>query len=94
MVHGGSHDVDNLALSCATCNLAKGERMEAPDPVTGVDVPLFNPRQQSWRRHFMLTSDGFLHGRTPVGRATVVALAMNNSLRLTARRIWMANGLF
>jgi 5-methylcytosine-specific restriction endonuclease McrA len=47
IARGGSSDESNLWLSCPLCNAAKSDRVSAPDPETGVDVPLFNPRTQS-----------------------------------------------
>src|SRR5713101_8287042 len=51
----GETSSDNLALSCQGCNSHKAARMEAKDPVTGIVVPLFNPRRQRWRDHFAVT---------------------------------------
>ena len=53
----GETSSDNLALSCQGCNSHKAARMEAKDPVTGIVVPLFNPRWQRWRDHFAWESD-------------------------------------
>jgi hypothetical protein len=92
---GGSDDLNNLALSCPTCNLAKNLRAAAVDPLTGRTVRLFNPRTDDWDEHFEWSSDcRTLSGRTAVGRATVQALDMNNpELRLQARLLWFHNGL-
>lgn len=40
----GANDLDNLALSCSTCNFAKGALTAGRDPASGVRSPLFNPR--------------------------------------------------
>lgn len=45
---GGSNQENNLALSCLGCNLAKGARIDALDPVTGQRITLFHPRRDSW----------------------------------------------
>jgi len=45
-VAGGGNEPSNLALSCQGCNNLKFVSIEAVDPVTGVMVPLFHPRQQ------------------------------------------------
>src|SRR5688572_32098793 len=49
---GGTNDEPNLWLSCAICNSHKRDLVAAKDPETGVEVPLFNPRQQKWSDHF------------------------------------------
>ena len=49
---GGLTEEDNLWLACALCNQHKGNRIAAPDPMTGDNVPLFDPRRQRWHEHF------------------------------------------
>lgn len=63
------------------------------DPLTGETVLLFNPRKQSWQDHFAWEERGErIIGLTAVGRATVVALRMNNEVIVPARRRWVAAG--
>lgn len=81
---GGSDDPENLCLACPSCNLHKSNRRSAPDPETGREAALFDPRNQQWGEHFMW--DGYrVVGRTPTGRATATALEMNHSRRLRVR---------
>ena len=52
----------------------------------------FNPRQDDWDKHFMWSADGlFVIGLTPVGRATIEALALNRdrviNIRATDRMV-------
>lgn len=91
---GGDDWPSNRALSCASCNLAKGNRMSGLDPLTRSEVALFNPRTQIWSEHFKWAGDcQSIEGITPCGRATVVALDMNNSdLRRQARLLWFESG--
>ncbi len=90
---GGSSDEDNLWLSCRRCNEYKGTQVEAIDPETGLTVPLFNPRQQSWNEHFTWSGDGtVIIGLTPCGRTTVAALKLNNADIVAARQLWVAVG--
>jgi hypothetical protein len=90
---GGTDDEDNLWLACHACNLYKGSQVDAIDPLTGRRVALFNPRQQRWKRHFQWSEDGLrIIGRTASGRATVIALNLNNLVRLTVRRNWVKAG--
>jgi hypothetical protein len=52
-------------------------------------VPIFNPRRQSWEAHFRWSPDcRTIIGRTPVGRATVEALALNSLARQALRSLW------
>jgi len=88
---GGSSDEDNLWLSCRRCNEHKGAQVDALDPETDVRVPLFNPRQQVWHEHFAWSGEGMLIiGLTPCGRATVVALKLNNPDIVAARALWVS----
>lgn len=90
---GGSNEEDNLWLSCSLCNRYKGVQTSAIDPLTGDAAQLFNPRRDSWREHFRWHADGVrIEGLTPVGRATVEALKLNNELSVEVRRNWMRAG--
>jgi hypothetical protein len=89
----GATTADNLCLACVACNGHKHARTHAIDPVSGSVVPLFDPRQQSWQEHFVWSTDGTeIIGLTPSGRATIVALHMNDSLILAARALWRGLG--
>ncbi len=71
----------------------EGVFTEAVDPETGSLVPLFNPRTQVWTEHFSWDKDGTdIIGQTPTGRSTVVALSLNNELRIRARALWVEAG--
>ena len=90
---GGLTTADNLAESCSGCNGHKATRTTALDPVTGLVVPLFHPRQQRWDEHFAWSEDSLrLIGLTPVGRATVAALLLNRKGLLNLRRMLYAVG--
>ena len=94
IVLGGSDAESNRALACASCNLAKADRVSSEDPLTGVGTPLFNPRAQTWEEHFRWADDQeWLEGLTAAGRATVAALDMNSDLRRAARQLWFDAGL-
>lgn len=86
---GGSHELENLALSCRSCNLFKSDLVVARDTETGHEVSLFHPRLEAWHEHFLLRTDGTIAGTTAAGRATVGALQMNTPAQLRARRMWM-----
>jgi hypothetical protein len=90
---GGATEEANLWLACSQCNLHKGDRISARDPVTNAWVPLFNPRYQRWHAHFRWTELGDeMVGLTDTGRATVIALALNRPLLVQARRAWVKAG--
>ena len=90
---GGRSDLGNLALACPGCNLHKGSRITAFDPVTGQSVQLFHPIVQEWSDHFRL--HGYqIEGLNAVGRATIEALNLNHSRRQRIREIEEAFGLF
>ena len=75
---GGLTEEVNLWLACSLCNDSKGCRIAAEDPSTGEVVRLFNPRHQDWHEHFSWSEGGStITGRTPTGRAAVVALRLN-----------------
>ncbi len=90
---GGLSDETNLWLACAWCNSFKGVRTEAVDPLTKQRVPLFNPIIQDWFTHFNWSDDGLtIIGLTKIGRATVLALRLNNEYIVPARRHWVLAG--
>lgn len=91
---GGTDDEQNLWLACPICNAHKSDRIEAVDPSTGVPVPLFNPRTQSWHEHFTWTDDGVhIVGKTPIGRATVEALHLSDDPdAIEVRGYWVLAG--
>jgi hypothetical protein len=91
--HGGATDLDNLALSCLTCNRRKASDIGAADPATGDLVRLYHPRTQEWSDHFYL--DGAeIFGRTADGRATIEFLQLNSPLRVLERRLLIKAGRY
>jgi hypothetical protein len=90
---GGPTSLDNLALQCPSCSLHKADKVTGVDPESGQSVPLFHPLQDRWQEHLRVEADGTCTGLTPVGRATVVALAMNAMIPRFARSCQIALGL-
>ncbi len=88
---GGATIEENLALACVSCSLRKAAKQSALDPQTGREAALFNPRVDSWERHFGWDGARVV-GLTPTGRATVEALKMNRLLILAIRREEMLRG--
>lgn len=82
--HGGSDDIDNLALACIDCNLHKGPNLTGIDPETNEVTALFHPRRQEWSIHFAW-DDVYIVGLTAIGRTTVRVLDMNSDDQLALR---------
>src|SRR5262245_7459772 len=91
--HSGPSILENLALACPSCNLHKSCRTEVEDPESGASVPLYNPRTQSWDNHFAWQGYRVV-GKTPGGRALVVAFDLNHPRRLRIRQAEGYFGLF
>jgi len=92
---GGNQDETNLALSCRSCNLFKGDRLNVIDPLTGETVPLFNPRRDRWEKHFRVDNQaGTVSGLTSIGSVTIERLQMNSAAQLTARKQWLRLNLY
>jgi hypothetical protein len=90
---GGVNSLENLCLACRPCNEFKASLTEAIDPLTGDNVPLFNPRTQSWSDHFRWSADATrIEGMTSAGRATIVALHMNREAIIVTRARWVWAG--
>jgi 5-methylcytosine-specific restriction endonuclease McrA len=91
---GGTSDELNLWLACSDCNDIKSDRVFGVDPATSRRVRLFNPRMQSWDRHFAWLEGGALiAGKTATGRATVETLRLNRAALVRSRRVWIIAGL-
>ncbi|MGH7169360.1 MAG: HNH endonuclease [Gemmataceae bacterium] len=88
---GGRTTADNLALACVSCSLRKWAKQTADDPDSGEEVPLSNPRTQTWSEHFRW-EDVRMVPLTPTGRATVASLAMNRPLIIAIRQEEIARG--
>jgi hypothetical protein len=90
---GGQTVEENLWLACPLCNGSKGVKTTERDPASGNIVVLFNPRQQNWNDHFAWSDNGLeIIGKTSIGRATVIALKLNNHFLVTARSRWSLAG--
>jgi HNH endonuclease len=90
---GGTDEEENLWLACRLCNNYKGTQIQGLDPISENLVDLFNPRYQIWNEHFDWNENGVqVIGLTPAGRATVIALQLNDPLAVEVRRNWVAVG--
>lgn len=92
---GGSDEEENLWLACGVCNSFKHAKTHATDPQTRRKTRLFNPRKQIWTEHFEFSSDKTeVIGKTACGRATIVALKLNNTRSVKMRKLWVSVGWF
>ncbi|RIK39276.1 MAG: HNH endonuclease [Chloroflexi bacterium] len=90
---GGSSQEDNLAIACPMCNSHKSDRIDAIDLDSQTVVRLFHPRRDRWNEHFEWAENGaVIRGKTPVGRATVLALQMNHPDVVSVRQMWVTVG--
>jgi len=90
---GGTDNEENLWLACRLCNGYKGTQTHGRDPITGKRVKLFNPRKQQWKRHFQWSENGVeIVGNSACGRATVIALQLNNFVAVMVREQWVIAG--
>jgi hypothetical protein len=89
--HGGSDALVNLAWACVNCNKFKLNNVAGYDPLSEALTPLFNPRTEVWSDHFELV-EGYILGRTAIGRVTVAILNLNQLDRARMRRILVEIG--
>lgn len=94
LAKGGSNDEENLWLACPLCNSHKSDKVQEKDPETNTIVALFNPRTQDWYEHFEWSKDGVhIIGKTPIGRATIIALKLNDDAdAIIVRTHWVQAG--
>ncbi|MBC8871713.1 MAG: HNH endonuclease [Planctomycetes bacterium] len=91
---GGKTELTNLAMACPRCNGHKWAHETGPDPDTGTDEALFNPRTQVWTEHFRWSPATLeIEGKTPCGRATVVRLRMNDPEIVAIRHLLTELGI-
>jgi HNH endonuclease len=90
---GGNDRLENLTLACFHCNRRKTNHLTGIDPASQIEVPLFNPRQDSWQEHFIWAIDGLsIVGISAIGRATVAALLLNRERVIPIRAADLAIG--
>ena len=98
--HGGQPRLENLALACWNCNLKKGPNLSGIDPITGRVTALFNPRVDDWDEHFsavvgeLMPLGVAIRGLTPIRRATVQVLGLNDEMRQLIRYGLWHEGLY
>jgi len=89
--HGGSSDLDNLALACVFCNRYKGSDIASLTPENGELVRFYNPRTDRWREHFRLNGV-LIEPLTEIGEATIRILQMNHDDQILERQVLSTRG--
>jgi hypothetical protein len=89
--HGGTDEPGGLCYACAQCNWAKGPNLAGL--LGGKLYSLFNPRKQSWHRHFRWEHT-ILIGKTKTGIVTVQVLNINDPPRVMLRENLLFEGRF
>jgi hypothetical protein len=84
--HRGDDSLENLALACIDCNLAKGPNLAGLDPDTGLLCGLFNPRHDVWAEHFEING-ALIVGKSAIGRTAVAVLNMNSDDQVALRQL-------
>lgn len=89
----GLTDEQNIALSCQGCNGHKFTAVEALDPLTLRNAPLYHPRRDRWSDHFRW-SDDYLRivGTSPMGRATIERVRLNREEVVNLREVLVQVG--
>jgi hypothetical protein len=87
---GGETILENLCLSCPSCNRYKADLQNIIDPVTEQFVRLFHPQLQLWNEHFSWNDDASeILGITNIGRVTITTLKMNRPQLVRVRKLWV-----
>ena len=91
--HGGSSELENLALACVFCNRYKGSDIASLIPESNELVRFFNPRINRWREHFRFNGV-VIEPLTAIGEATVRILQMNHDDQLLERQVLSRRGRY
>jgi HNH endonuclease len=91
--HGGSSELENLALACVFCNRYKGSDIASLSAETGELVRFYNPRTMRWNEHFRL-SGVIIESLTEIGEATLRILQMNHEDQILERQVLHRRGRY
>lgn len=91
--HGGSSELENLALACVFCNRYKGSDIATLTPETNELVRFYNPRTDRWQEHFRLNGV-VIEPLTEIGEATVRILQMNHDDQILERQVLSRRGRY
>lgn len=79
---GGTDKLDNLLYCCIRCNQYKGNYW----PSKPKQLSLWNPRHESFSKHFLELHDGSLHPLTPTAVFTLQHLHLNRPALIAYRK--------
>ena len=85
--HGGPTSIDNLALSCPTCNFYKGSDIASYLSGSDILVRLFHPRKDRWSDHFTLENSGELSAKSDIATITIRMLHLNEPSYIELRNL-------
>jgi len=91
--HGGSSELENLALACVFCNRYKGSDIASLIPEAGKLIRFYNPRVDRWHEHFRLNGV-VIEPLTEIGEATVRILQMNHNDQILERQVLSRRGRY
>jgi hypothetical protein len=91
--HGGTSELENLALACVFCNRYKGSDIAALIPQTDRLIRFYNPGTDRWREHFRLNG-ALIEPLTEIGEATVRILQMNHADQILERQVLSLRGRY
>ena len=91
--HGGSSELENLALACVFCNRHKGSDIASLSSETGELVRFYNPQIDRWLEHFSL-HDVVIQSLTEIGEVTARVLQMNRDDQVLERQILNRRGRY
>ncbi len=91
--HGGTSELENLALACVFCNRYKGSDIASLTPKSCKLVRFYNPRTNRWREHFRLNGV-VVESLTEIGEATVRILQMNHDDQILERQVLSRRGRY
>lgn len=93
MKHGGLTTKDNLAYTCAFCNLYKGTDLGSINWQNGELVGFFNPRRDFWGEHFRL-NEAEIQPITDIGEVTTRIFKFNSEERIIERQLLIEVGRY
>ncbi|MGI8883818.1 MAG: HNH endonuclease [Pyrinomonadaceae bacterium] len=91
--HGGTSELENLALACVFCNRYKGSDIATLSFETGGLIRFYNPRVNRWREHFRLNGVK-IESITEIGEATIRILQMNHNDQILERQVLSRRGRY
>lgn len=91
--HGGSSEINNLALAGVFCNRHKGS--DIASVVRGQDhlVRFYQPRNDRWRNHFQLNGV-IIEPLSDIAEATIRILQVNHDDQILERRTLHRRGRY